>query len=44
MSKEEGFKTLEEIKQGYAPITHDADPSDAGNRQKAKERLADIDG
>jgi len=44
MSKEEVLKALEELKQVYAPITHDADPSDAGNRQKAKERLADIDG
>jgi len=44
MSKEEVLKALEELKQVYAPITHDGGPSDAGNRQKAKERLADIDG
>jgi hypothetical protein len=37
---------LNELKQAYAPITHDAGAGDGGNRSKARERLAEdvIDG
>tara|TARA_B100002019_G_scaffold226696_1_gene199752 strand:+ start:750 stop:1367 length:618 start_codon:yes stop_codon:yes gene_type:complete len=41
MSKEEVLKALEELKQVYAPLTHDAGVEDAGNRKKARERLGD---
>jgi phage terminase small subunit len=46
MSKEEVLKALNELKQAYAPITHDAGAEDGGNRAKARERLAEdvIDG
>jgi len=40
MSKEEVVKALEEIKQTYAPITHDAGLEEAGNRQRARDRLS----
>ena len=45
MSKEEVLKALDELKQTYQPLTHDADLSNgghAGNRSKAKQRLSDI--
>ena len=41
MSKEEVLKALEELKQVYAPLTHDAGVEDAGNRKKARERLGE---
>ena len=40
MSKEEVVKALNEIKQTYAPITHDAGIEEAGNRQRARDRLS----
>ena len=40
MSKEEVVKALDEIKQTYAPITHDAGAEAAGNRQRARDRLS----
>jgi len=40
MSKEEVVKALNEIKQTYAPITHDAGAEEAGNRQRARDRLS----
>ncbi|MAL45925.1 terminase small subunit [Hyphomonas sp.] len=40
MSKEEVVKALDEIKQTYAPITHDAGIEEAGNRQRARDRLS----
>ena len=40
MSKEEVVKALQEIKQTYAPITHDAGLEEAGNRQRARDRLS----
>ena len=40
MSKEEVVKALDEIKQTYAPITHDAGAEEAGNRQRARDRLS----
>jgi hypothetical protein len=44
MSKEEVMKALDELKQTYAPLTHDAGAEEGGNRAKARERLAeDID-
>lgn len=43
MSKEEVLKALNELKQAYQPLTHDADLSEGGgNRGKARERLAAI--
>jgi hypothetical protein len=46
MSKEEVMKALNELKQTYAPLTHDAGAEDGGNRKRARERLAEdvIDG
>lgn len=46
MSKEEVMKALNELKQTYAPLTHDAGAEEAGNRKRARERLAEdvIDG
>jgi hypothetical protein len=46
MSKEEVLKALNELKQAYAPLTHDAGAEDGGNRKRARERLAEdvIDG
>ena len=41
MSKEEVLKALDELKQVYAPLTHDAGVEDAGNRKKARERLGE---
>ena len=41
MSKEEVMKALNELKQTYAPLTHDAGAEDAGNRKRARERLAE---
>jgi len=41
MSKEEVLKALDELKQVYAPLTHDAGVEDAGNRTKARERLGE---
>ena len=40
MSKEEVVKALNEIKQTYAPITHDDGAEEAGNRQRARDRLS----
>ena len=42
MSKEEVLKAIAELKQQYEPVTIDITPNDkanAGNRQKARERL-----
>ncbi len=46
MSKEEVTKALNELKQAYAPLTHDAGMDDEGGRKRARERLAEdvIDG
>ena len=46
MSKEEVMKALNELKQTYAPLTHDAGAEEFGNRKRARERLAEdvIDG
>jgi len=45
MSKEEVMKALNELKQTYAPITHDAGVEEPTNRSRARERLAEeIDG
>ena len=41
MSKDEVLKALNELKQTYAPLTHDAGAEDGGNRQRARERLAE---
>ena len=41
MSKEEVMKALNELKQTYAPLTHDAGAEDADNRKRARERLAE---
>tara|TARA_B100001059_G_scaffold64720_1_gene60834 strand:- start:3279 stop:3926 length:648 start_codon:yes stop_codon:yes gene_type:complete len=41
MSKEEVMKALDELKQTYAPLTHDAGAEEGGNRAKARERLAE---
>lgn len=42
MSKDEVMKALEELKQSYAPLTHDGDLSGGkDNRAKARERLAE---
>ncbi len=40
------MKALNELKQTYAPLTHDAGAEDGGNRKRARERLAEdvIDG
>lgn len=45
MSKEEVLKALDDLKQSYQPLTHDADMSNgghAGNRGKARERLLSV--
>jgi hypothetical protein len=41
MSKEEVMKALNELKQTYAPLTHDAGADEAGIRKRARERLAE---
>ena len=45
MSKEEVLKALDELKQSYQPLTHDADTTgggNTGNRSKARERLLSV--
>jgi ribosomal protein L29 len=45
MSKEEVLKALDELKQSYQPLTHDADMTgggNTGNRSKARERLLSV--
>jgi len=45
MSKEEVMKALNELKQTYAPLTHDVGAEESTNRSRARERLAEeIDG
>jgi phage terminase small subunit len=44
MSKEEVMKALEEIKQTYQPLTHDAGATSGGPRQKARERIQEDNG
>ncbi|MEY2908804.1 MAG: Terminase small subunit [Pseudomonadota bacterium] len=43
MSKEDVLKALEELKQQYQPLTHDADGAELGrSRSKSRQRIMDI--